>query len=440
MTPLPAAEVRRRGTRIRRRNNALAAVGGLAAVAAIAVPFAVFAGNQASTPEPQPAPPSVEWQTTIPGSFDLSTDMSDDQTEVTTSDEALVTANICGVGWYVLPQPSDQLSASMENAGSEGGHDRHLVVFDDAQQATLAMNQFAQAPTNCDGTYSDEGFRYEMFPVDASGSSADSSSAWVQALHDETSLTGEGYVTVAQQVGNAILIDSTISNGVGDETVRQDGTDHLVERSEQVIAEMCVFSATGCGTSDTAEDPAVGEGAVPAIPGDFPLDAGLPSGGLDETVPSPEPTSCDKLPQEPDTVETANAQWRSISEIRDRQLMTFATQAEAERYVEDLVTVFCPEDDMGRGATRETVVYPGTLGDYSAVAVSHNELAGEVDPGLVLTHVVRVGRAVLLSQRIDEGFTWSGDVERESGILVDDSSTELEPVAVAMCTFTETGC
>ena len=34
--PLPAAEVRRRGTRLRRRNNALAAIGGVAAVAIIA--------------------------------------------------------------------------------------------------------------------------------------------------------------------------------------------------------------------------------------------------------------------------------------------------------------------------------------------------------------------------------------------------------------------
>lgn len=120
--------------------------------------------------------------------------------------------------------------------------------------------------------------------------------------------------------------------------------------------------------------------------------------------------------------------------------MTFATQAAAERYVEDLVTVFCPVDDKGGGASRVTVVYPGTLGDYSAVAVGHNELDGEVDPGLVFTHVVRVGRAVLLAQRIDEGFTWPADVERESGILADDSSTELEPVVDAMCTFTETGC
>ena len=61
MTPLPAADVRRRGDKIRRRNNTLAAVGGLAAVAVIAAPFAIFAGGQQSdtTPGPATQPPSM---------------------------------------------------------------------------------------------------------------------------------------------------------------------------------------------------------------------------------------------------------------------------------------------------------------------------------------------------------------------------------------------
>jgi hypothetical protein len=316
----------------------------------------------------------------------------------------------------------------MVNAGSEGGHDRHLVVFRDAEQATAAMNQLAQAPTSCDGTYSDEGFRYEMLPADASGSSAEDSSAWVQALTD-----GTGTVTLAQQVGNAVLIDAATSNGLGDETVRQDGTDNLLERSQEVVAQMCVFSAEGCGGGDdTAVDSGIGEGAVPAIPADFPLDQGLPTGGLDGTVPAPDPTiSCDHPAEKPKPVEKAHAQWRTISEIRDRQLLTFSRQTDAEAYVEAVSTIDCSPD-------RVTVVSTDASG--ALIAVGHNENAGAVGPGLVETYVVRVGRAVLLAQRIDEGYAWSADVEAEGETLAEDLSSELAPLVAAMCTFTDTGC
>jgi len=247
MNPLPASEVRRRGTRMRRRNNALAAIGGVAAVAIIATPLAMAATSDRTDTTPPPATrspsPTATWVQEIPSDLDLTVDMGDAQTTVTTTRDPVADENICGVGWYFSPQPTDQLSASMENEGSEGGHDRHLVVFEDADQAQAAMQQFEAAPTSCDGVYSDEGNAYEMFPAEAGASSADESSAWVQGLHDETGLTGEGYVTVAQRVGNAILLDKAVSMGVGDESVRQDGVDNFVERDQQVVDAMTdVFS------------------------------------------------------------------------------------------------------------------------------------------------------------------------------------------------------
>ena len=53
MDPLPASEVRRRGTRMRRRNNALAAVGGVAAVA-LHRHAAGDGGHRATAPTPRP--------------------------------------------------------------------------------------------------------------------------------------------------------------------------------------------------------------------------------------------------------------------------------------------------------------------------------------------------------------------------------------------------
>jgi hypothetical protein len=338
---MPASEVRRRGTRLRRRNTALATAGGVLAIAVIAAPLAVLANNHSgadTTPPPATNTPSptVTWVQEIPADFDLSAGMGAKGTAVTSDREPVVSESICGVVWTMVHTPQDQLSSSMENAGSEGGLERHLVVFADADEATAELEQFREAPSNCDGVYSDEGFAYEMIPATAADSSAEEAAAWVQALHGDAGLTGEGYITVAQQVGNAVLIDRAVSGGVGDEDVRRNGVDNLLERDTQVIEAMCVFSATGCGSSDHADDPTVSEGAVPAVPADFPLDSGLPSGGLDGTGPCPTPTSCGRTAAKPNVVEVARAQSRSVSEIRDRRLMTFAREADAQAYVESV--------------------------------------------------------------------------------------------------------
>ena len=75
MDPLPASEVRRRGTRLRRRNTALATVGGVAAVAIIAAPVIALTGHPRSTaPEPAPSP-SPSWVQTIPSDFPLTDGM-----------------------------------------------------------------------------------------------------------------------------------------------------------------------------------------------------------------------------------------------------------------------------------------------------------------------------------------------------------------------------
>jgi hypothetical protein len=56
VNPMPAAEVRRRGERLRRRNAALVVGGAALAVALVAIPIAVFAGDDGG--RPQPAGPS----------------------------------------------------------------------------------------------------------------------------------------------------------------------------------------------------------------------------------------------------------------------------------------------------------------------------------------------------------------------------------------------
>ena len=77
---LPASEVRRRGDRMRRRNTALATVGGVVAAAVfIGTPVALMSGNDKDTVDPAPSPPTPTvtedgqpgWLTEIPAEFPL---------------------------------------------------------------------------------------------------------------------------------------------------------------------------------------------------------------------------------------------------------------------------------------------------------------------------------------------------------------------------------
>jgi hypothetical protein len=442
VNPLPPGDVRRRGDRIRRRNNAIAAVGGLAVVAAIAAPFAVMAGHHGSS---APIPPAkVAWQTTVPASFDMTAVPDGSPVRFEARPDSVVDDfTLCGTPAFSTTS-NDPATPATDTAGARYGEPgtsssagRTLAVYADDQRAQRALSGLRDAVRACPQD-TGAGTPYLWGTVDAPATADDS--VVISQQVRQSGYTGDLTLVEVVRVGNALFLGSTHTDAGGDQAI-QETLPALTSLSQPILDQMCVFSATGCG-NDQAEDPEIGEGAVPAIPADFPLDHGLPSSeSFGERVPSPDLTSCGQTVPDPDAVQTARAQWRSVSEIRDRQLMTFSREADAQAYVESVAELYCGADDLGGGATRVTQSYGGApLGDYAAIAVSHNELNGEVDPGLVLTQVVRVGRAVLLTQRIDEGFTWTGDVDQQSQQLVGDSKDELQTVVAAMCTFTDTGC
>lgn len=434
MNPMPAAEVRRRGNRIRRRNNALAAVGGVAAVALIATPFALFAGGQSSPDSVDPAPQPTTWVQEVPDGFDITTGIGDGQTEVTTSDDPLLIQNVCGVGWHVVPEPADQLTASMANPDSEGGHTRYLAVFDDFAQASAAMAQFDEAPSSCDGVYDDEGTTYEMLPADVAGSSAEDSSAWVQAMHDEVGMTGEGYVTVAQQVGNALLIDTAISGGVGDETVRDLAVSNLVDRSQDVVGSMCEFSVAGCGDNGEAVDPGNDQGPAQEVPAGFPLSDQMPDGTKERDGYEQQHVDvCDNQSwTADDTIDARQAAYTGETEGGwDRTLGVYATEDEATLAFMSAKTGVqaCVLDS--EGGKRWVTTLPSSLGDSSVVYVNH---MGSGD-GAFVVQLVQVGNAILQ----DTTYVSDGDPQaiQETADQLADSSTG---VVDAMCAFTEDGC
>lgn len=435
MTPLPAAEVRRRGNRIRRRNTALAGAAAAAVVAVIVAPLAVLADRDDGRTI-QPAP-QTEWIQRVPEGFPLDHGMfGEPPVRAASGVEDIV---LCGTTVWSPDDPVTTVDlAGARYEENEAFLGRTLALYADGDAAEQALGALRSGVEDCPRDENGTGrpLVQETVPVDL----GEDSFAFIQRSQDGD-LMAELTLWEVVRSGNALYLDTSYG-AAGDDQAVATAISNLTHRSEVVRAQLCVFSAEPCATPAVASDaPSLGEGAAPAIPADLPLAAGLPAGGLDGRVPSPEPSSCGATLAKPDVVETARAQWRSISEIRDRRLMTFAQEADAQAYVESVAGLYCTIDDLGRGGQRVTETFGGApAGDFSAIAVSHNTVGGRVDRGLVLTHVVRVGRAVLLAQRVDEGFVWTGAVDQQSQQLAQASTDELGRVIDAMCTFTEVGC
>lgn len=451
MTPLSASEVRRRGARIRRRNNALAGVGALAAVAVIATPFAVFAGNNTSS-TPDPAPPVTQWRQEIPSGFPLADRLYSDP--AVSEDAGVELIEPCGrTAWSAdAPVTTVDLAGAVYKDG-EHGAGRTLALYGDDRSAGRALGEIESAIAACPVEPNGRGFDQRL-DVAAADLGEESVVITQRSVDENGDLAGEMTVVQAVRVGNALLFASTWGEGGSSDEMAAQVSGDLAQETSGVVDAMCTFSAAGCADQDGATDrPLQGEGAVPAIPEDFPLADGLPAdreaidrkgfGRLDETagLRPIAPSACGQTAGDTgDVVEMARAEWRDVGESRGRQVMTFPRQAEAQAYVDAVTSVFCPEDELGGGVTRLSTVYGGDLGDIALVAVARTEVDGEPGPGLSLTHVVRVGRAVLVAQTVDETYEWQGDVERVGQELVDASTAEIDGVVAAMCTFTDTGC
>ncbi|WP_243056800.1 hypothetical protein [Nocardioides sp. SR21] len=236
MNPMPAADVRRRGNRIRRRNNTLATVGGLAAVAVIAAPFAIFAGGQSSPDDVDPAPPTTsEWVQQIPEDFPLSDQMPDGTRERDGYEQQHV--DVCDDQSWTADGTKDARQATYTDP-SEGGLDRVLGLYPSESDAAQELMRVAASAQAC-ALESEGGKRW----VDVVPSSLGESSV-VYANH--MSDAGDMFVVQLVQVGNAILQDSTYSMGGGDPQVVQQTADLLAEKSTGVVDAMCTFAAEGC--------------------------------------------------------------------------------------------------------------------------------------------------------------------------------------------------
>ncbi|MGB0099627.1 MAG: hypothetical protein WBP61_05040 [Nocardioides sp.] len=425
MHPLPAAEVRRRGTHLRRRNNALAAVGGLALVAAIATPFAVVANQGPSSDSVAPAG-TVEWQQTIPEDLDLTPGLPG---AVVGDDYERQAVEVCeGAGWTpeADPQPVDTRQAIHQQ--TEGGWDRTLAVYADQEAATQTLAGIDDRVQSCEASSADQRRSTEV--VDSAAGSV----TYVDHMGD----AGEMFVNRVVQVGNALLVETAFSMGGGDPEVVAEAAALMTEKSAPVVEQMCVFSASGCAADP---EPSVGEGAVSAIPAGFPLDRGLTSPEGDPLI-GPSPTAegvpalelCGASVWPAPGVERLAVTATGPEYLETRELVTVASSDEIAAVVDEIrrAAADCPvSPDSGAGASNVTVHAALPAGADDAVTVS--VLATDALGGGIY-QFARVGRALYATYQSGE---WAPETV-DAGVA--DLTTDTERILPELCVWTERGC
>jgi hypothetical protein len=281
VNPLSPSEVRRLGDRMRRRRNAAAVVAGVAAVAVIAAPIALFAGRDgSSSPDPAPAPPTtsptgspdvvettsptpepiVSWFGEIPDDFPLAAGWPDDD-QAESEDEGLTGPNrrldsllftACG---HTLDDTVyvDRLRADWTNP--EDYRNRQLTTYADADQAVEAVRALTEFHRSCPTEELGDGYTRvrEVRRTQVGGES------WAVVSHLEFASAPAISIHIIHviRLGRAVLIDTVANEGMLQQAESQ--LDFMTSDTSEPVTRMCVFTNAGCtdGT-EPIEAPVVG--------------------------------------------------------------------------------------------------------------------------------------------------------------------------------------
>lgn len=410
MHPLPAAEVRRRGDRLRRRNVALSTVGGVAAVlTAIAVPVGIAQSGSADR-EVQPAPPTVEWLQEAPAGFPLDAGLTGE----VRGDDGVRPLEQCAPDTWALAGAVDLVRVSLGD-GVEGFAGRTLAVYPDPDAAGAALERVRSTVEGCEAAASD--LRYTVGGEDLGGTEAETLVVTEQAELEPGTFSDLTFTRLSRD-GNAVLLDQAYTSAGGAE-VATEVSARLARDSALPRASLCVFDADPCDLDAVAADARAGELPGPLVPDDFPLLDGVPD-APQATVTGPsrdlEPivlAECGSSVEVPEHTALVRADWSLRGEERRRQLVTFADAEQAQGYVDAVIALYegCVETEDSDGRTQYVQAIT-ELGGYDAAGGAHIswERAGVGTPGIETVAVVREGAAVLLSTLTsDEGVGRNGE-------------------------------
>jgi hypothetical protein len=448
---LPASEVRRRGDRMRRRNTAVATVGGVVAAAVfIGVPVALMSGNDSDTVDPAPpAPtrtddpaPSESWITEIPEDFPVTEGMTDEG-EPTEGD--LDAIALCDTSYPTSRGTADSVTYFYSGDG-ESSATRVFQLWPDDAAAYRSIDQLEEAVQDCPQQPTaggDSVFETRLVDFDTGG---DASLTFVRQVVGDDGLVSQLDTVEVTQVGNAVLVDWSYGAAGGDQAI-DIATRILAERSATTRAAMCVFSADPCAGGEPVATPeGAGDGDptaqgtdTTAIPDDFPLVQGMDDGG-DSDVEGPGPgvegarvvDLCGTEVFAPSgMVARQAARETGIEYLETREVMTFIS---ADEPAEALTQVREAVSGCARIAGEFYDWTPRLLeGPPGFDSVTWGFFADETLDGGVF-QITRVGSAVLVLYA-------AGEMSEPSLQPTADSLTETTlALAPEMCLWTEGGC
>lgn len=261
--PLSAADVRRRGDRLRRRNAALAVAGAVAAIILVATPFVVLGGDDdtgALVPTDQrstvvdPAPttslsedtvtsraplPSELVTATIPDDFPLAVglpDTNEDGSSVEVVETSRIEAFTCGEPLAISDGATDLAEARFSQP--EDTRYRGLAVFPSDAAARTHLDAVRAAHRACA-----EDSPGQLWTEQPSSFVADDSSVFTvlySAFGPEEPFAPSVGLSVEEvvRVGNALLTISHSSEGGGSDDAASKGARRTAQEAAEVVAEL----------------------------------------------------------------------------------------------------------------------------------------------------------------------------------------------------------
>lgn len=442
---LPASEVRRRGDRMRRRNTALAAVGGVVAAAVfIGVPVALMSGDDKDTVEPAPQPtptvtedPQPGWITDIPQDFPLTAGMVTGDGTVFEGD--LDAFPLCEMAYPTSPGTAATRTVSFSDDG-ESSVTRTFQLWPDDVTADASLDELVAGVQACPRQASLGGEDVVETKLVDYANGGDRMVAFAQQYAGDDGLLSQLTTVQVTRVGNAVLVNSTYGSAGGDKAIEV-ATQILDEGSETTRGAMCVFSADPCSASDSpspiteTSEPPPASGTGAAIPADFPIAQGMDAAGATDVATGPPFDVCGTPAWQPSgVVERLAVRGSDIEYLEERELVTFITAdepADSLTQVRDAVSA-CPriqgvEDESSANTTR-ILQGPEGLDSFTWGYFADEGLGGGV------YQLTRVGSAVLV-------LYVEGEMSESSLQPTADDLTETTLAIVPeMCIFTEDGC
>ncbi|KRF18895.1 hypothetical protein ASG90_03105 [Nocardioides sp. Soil797] len=445
MDPLTPSEVRRRGDRVRRRNNGVLALGAAAAIAVVAT-SGVFINNAVDKgQEPAPASPSQTKnaeQAEIPADFPLAAGVRG-ATETDTA--AMSGLDYCGVTPLADLDPADVRSIGL--SGGETSITRTLYLLDSSEASVAAHEAILDAADACtDGDPKDSG----DVAIHRDGEGWPGSTVTEDFAHGESTTEPSVEVVNVVSAGPALLVTSTIGSWSADINA---GVGSVRSDDQQVMLAMNDFGDYDAPQTDTSRGDDSGDtgSGASTIRDDFPLAGGWPDDskaekgknmglqGPNRSLAPLEFQACGEDWQEPEYADRLRADWNNVEDYRSRQLTTYADADTAVAAVESLIAQqrACPKDpvrDDGYVNNREVREVP--LGGEAWAILERDTMDGADSPFGESTLVVRVGNAVLVIRGGGHGGYPSGDGQAQ----IDAMNAQAADVISSMCEFTEEGC